>query len=200
VRCYDSEYYQWKIRENPIQSGEIWLAEINDQFVGMKSMTPKSLLFEKRLIDAAETGDTFTHRDFQRRGIFTSLFESALKEQTLDATVAFTYGVANEQSRPAYEKRLNYGLLPIKVNRWVKPIKFWKTNGTRRAIATRPILTAYSNCVEWFAKLTTEKNVRIIKVTEFPSDCDELFGKLSRNYDALFVRDKQSLRKKPRLL
>src|SRR4030042_523775 len=114
TRSHEAEYYDWKCYHNPVRDGEMWLAEDGNVLVGIKSMTPKRIQIFAQAVAGAETGDTFTRPDYQRRGIFTGLFKAA-KEYGLDARIPFIYGLPNQTSLLGYERKLDYGEVPVKL-------------------------------------------------------------------------------------
>jgi len=126
IKSRGPRYYEWKCLQNPVMPGEMWLAEDGDTLVSMTSMVPKRLKILGRIVEGAETGDTYTRPDYQRRGIFTGLFQAA-REQGLDSRLAFIYGLPNDESLPGYVKKLNYAQVSVKLHHLVKVLDYKKT-------------------------------------------------------------------------
>jgi len=199
LRCYEPEYYRWKCHDNPVQQGEMWLAEDGDVLVGMKSMIPKRMKILGAEVDGAETGDTFTHPDYQRRGIFTGLFKTASQEDGLDTRVDFIYGVANEQSRPGYEKKLNYGQVPIRLRSWIKPMSMKQLLEIK--FNSSLLASFFSYVIEIINTVTgrigtagdAKSDISISQVSSFPDDINALWEQVAKSYDVMLTRSKAYL-------
>ena len=83
------------------------MAVSDEKVVGAVSVTPKHIWYKGSIINAAESGDTYTHPDFQHRGIFTAVVDTT-RRRAQDAGCSLVYGTPNEQSRPGYEKKLEF--------------------------------------------------------------------------------------------
>jgi len=79
-RSCEPEYYRWKLFDNPLRQGVFYLAYSDGKVVGMTTITPKRLCIGGKLIDGGEIGDTFTHPEWQRKGIFTTLVNLSREE------------------------------------------------------------------------------------------------------------------------
>lgn len=197
-RSCEPEYYEWKCWKNPMRLGEMWLAESGNTVVGMKSMTPKRVKILEAIVDGAETGDTFTHPDYQRRGIFTGLFKAA-RENGLDARISFIYGLPNENSLAGYEKRLDYAQIPIRLRGLIKPIF---PRQILKKMLTPPFLTTmFSPMLEVASRVIFRIGTRGIAKSDvsvhveqnFPNDIDTLWEQTSKNYDVMLVRTRDYL-------
>ena len=199
IRCYEPEYYRWKCYDNPVQQGEMWLAEDGDVLVGMKGMIPKRMKILGAEVDGAETGDTFTHPDYQRRGIFTGLFKAACQKRGLDTRVDFIYGVANEQSRPGYEKKLNYAQVPIRLRYWMKPMNMKqllevKLHSSLLAALFSPAIEIISTVISRIGTVGDAKSdISISRVSSFPDDIEALWEQVAYKYDVMLTRSKNYL-------
>jgi len=197
-RSCEPEYYEWKCYKNPILPGEMWLAEDGNTLVGIKSMTPKRIKILAAVVDGAETGDTFTHPDYQRRGIFTRLFKAA-KECGLDARIDFIYGLPNEISLLGYERKLDYAQVPIKLHTLVKPLKSKqvlkiKLRSPLLAVVLSPVIDAGSQAIFRIGMRGAAKSdVLIYTEPAFPEDIDTLWEQASKNYNVMLMRTKDYL-------
>lgn len=197
-RSCEPEYYEWKIWKNPAQLGEIWFAKSDNTVVGFKSMTPKKIKILDAIVEGAETGDTFTHPDCQRRGIFTGLFRSA-GEAGLDPKLDFIYGLPNEDSQAGYEKKLDYAQIPLGLYGMIKPVfllptlqKMLKPPFLGNILS--PVLGIGSRIIFKIGTMGVATSDIFVKVERnFPDDIDILWEKTSHNYDVMLVRTKDYL-------
>ncbi|MFC1964604.1 GNAT family N-acetyltransferase [Chloroflexota bacterium] len=198
IKSHEPEYYEWKCYQNPILPGEIWLAEDGDMLVGMKSMIPKMIKILGKVLEAAETGDTFTHPNYQRRGIFTALFKDARK-CGLDSRIGFIYGTPNRKSLPGYEKKLDYAQVPIKLHGLLKPLHPKQLLKTK--LHYSPLASILSPIVEIVSRAIFRIGVKGIARTgvfvytepAFPDDIDALWEQVSKDYDIILTRTKSYL-------
>jgi hypothetical protein len=193
VRSHSAEYYNWKCFRNPFRQGEIWLAENGRAVVGMKSMVPKRIKVLDKVVTGAETGDTFTHPDYRRQGIFTSLFKAAA-EGGLDLKLDFIYGTPNLNSLPGYEKKLNYARVPIELHTRVKIIESKKLLASRLRLSF--LASIIAPVIDTFARIMFDSGIRGIKKTDcritsistFPSGIDSLWNLTSGDFDVMIER------------
>ena len=199
VRCDEPEYHKWKCFDNPVEVGYIWLAEDSDKIVATASMTPKKMKILGREVLAAETGDTFTLPDYQRRGIFTSLVKSTTAE-AVKKGINFIYGLPNNNSLPGYVNKLHYGQVtsprlcylgrPLNIKKTLKQ----KFNSPLLAGVLSPPLQIVSRLIFKFVAIRTGKSsLSISQVSSFPEDIEKLWERVSANYDVILVRDKKYL-------
>lgn len=198
IRSTNPEYYEWKCYQNPFSSGEIWLAMDGSAIVGMTSMTPKRIMILGKIMAAAETGDNFTHPDYQRRGIFTTLFKVA-REYIIDSKISFIYGTPNHLALPPYEKRLDCAQVPITVRSLAKllyPKRLLEAKLGFAALASilSPFLAITSRAMLKVGLMCINKReIFVRQEPTFPDDIDTLWQRASRNYDVILVRTKEYL-------
>jgi len=99
----NTAYYKWKIFDNPLGKGMAWVAKDGGRVIGMRSLVLKG-------DGIYETGDTFIHPDYQRKGIFTRMFN--------DGEHYFAYGTPNYKSITPY-LRLGYRVAPIELRSYI---------------------------------------------------------------------------------
>jgi len=122
VRSCEADYYYWKCYQNPVQKGEIWLAETNNEIVAMKSVIPKEMLIRGEVVKVAEMGDSFTRPDYQRRGIFTELSKIS-RQSIIDKGIRLIYNTPTKAtSLPGYLNKLDHVRIPVTLQSMVKPI------------------------------------------------------------------------------
>jgi GNAT superfamily N-acetyltransferase len=107
IRSTSKEYYEWKILKNPYKRGRICLEYRGDTVAGSASITPKSVSVCGKTVVAAEIGDTFTHREFRRQGIFAAAVR-ACTDFAISEGIEVIYGTPNSQSLPGYKNKLSY--------------------------------------------------------------------------------------------
>jgi len=130
------EHFKWKLKENPAGPGFLTCAISGGEVVGTASITPKRIYYKNQIVVAGETGDTYSHPEFRKKLIQIkvvpskdvasppqksgylqkSIFGRLVHENTtraLKSGIQIIYGTPNKNSRPGYEKRLNYISHPI---------------------------------------------------------------------------------------
>ena len=100
---HDVEFFRWKHRENPFGVSPAWVACVDDQIVGYRTML--RWRFEQRdgSVDAVRAVDTATHPEHQGRGIFTTLTLAAIDDLRA-RSVSLVFNTPNDKSRPGYLK------------------------------------------------------------------------------------------------
>lgn len=98
-RNVDYETFKWKHLDNPVARSIIAFAFADGEMVGGRALQPT--LHSDALI--YQPCDTVTHPDYQRRGVFGSLTELALKQVDGDDYVILNF--PNNSSLPAYLKQ-----------------------------------------------------------------------------------------------
>lgn len=121
------EYFQWKIGQtNPAGAGYVSLALLDDEVVGIVSLTRKRLLINGRHVDGGEVGDTYTSARVRKgyrpaalslldsdpssyinRSIFGRL-ASEIRARAQSDGVKVIYGTPNANAHPGWTKRLGY--------------------------------------------------------------------------------------------
>jgi GNAT superfamily N-acetyltransferase len=189
-------YYGWKLLNNPVRKGQLCVAHFAEQVVGVASITPKRLLIMGKTEIGAEIGDTFTHPNFQRRGIFSRLVNLCLENAT-QKNIDFIYGTPNKQSLPGYEKNLGFSRIPnANVWRYIRPVNVQnvlfslpKTRPFAKIIG--PILDVLFKTVYAFQGIGSNgKGISVEQVAAFPEGIGRVWEKVSSNYDWILVRDK----------
>jgi len=199
VRSYEPEYYDWKCYKNPILPGEMWLAEDGDRLVAMRNFTPKRMKILGDVVIGAQMADSFTHPDYQRRGIFATL-SKAVRKSALDKGINFIYNVPTKgTSLPAHIKGLEHVLVPAGVRSLVhvisskQPLKA-RLRSRLLASAFSPVIDAVSQAIFRIGmKGVTKSGVLIYAEPSFPDDIDTLWEKVLNNYDVILARTKDYL-------
>ena len=191
---WSPEYFRWKLKENLAGEGFLTLAISDKEVVGTVSVTPKHVWYKGSIVDAAESGDTYTHPDFQRQGIFTTVVD-ATRKRAQDAGHSLVYGTPNDQSRPGYEKNLDFLTHPtfsLKVPTYVSKLPNLVEKNSPRIFGQ-----AMSKLVELFLYvlrkcwllLGKSAGISVKEVDSVGPEYDELWRKYREHNDFLLVRD-----------
>lgn len=197
-RSHEHSYFNWKLRSNPVKKGICAIVESDKKTVGMASITPKKMLFQKKLFTTAEIGDTFTHPDFQRKGIFSQVVNK-VRSISENENINFIYGTPNTNSLPGYKKKLNFDVLrSVDVKNFVYPINF--LNILQKKIKSKLIILPLSFILKqlfefknYFFKPKLNNTVFFEEIEVFPKIIDDLFKDLNLNYDFLTNRNSEYL-------
>ena len=195
ISCYSSEYYYWKFVENPIQCGELWIAESENTIVGIKSVTPKRIMISGNYMIAGEIGDSYTSQEFRGSGIFTILSETS-REKAIQQGVDFVYNTPNKNSRSLYEKKLDHAEIhSLSVRNLTRPLNYKLTlqgkygKGILSEYAAIVINMIFAILDRFVANNGKNDKIKVEKVSSFPEDISNLWIKESCNYDIAIVRD-----------
>lgn len=196
-RSCEAEYYRWKLLANPAGVGLFHVADDGGQVVGITTITPKRIQLRGKPTLGAEIGDTFTHPDYQRQGMFSALV-SLTREKASLARMEFIYGTPNDQSRPGYEKKLNFAQVPSsRVYNYVRPLNVAPVLSVHLgrpnvARLLAPVIGLAFHTVYRF-RSPGKKGVDISLVSEFPQDITDLFEHCASKYGWILRRDKEYL-------
>jgi len=188
------ELFRWKVHENPSGTGRLFLERHNDKVVGSTSLTPKSLLLSGQATLGAEIGDTYTHSDFRRQGIFGRGVHTCT-EFGLSQGVELIYGTPNENSLPGYEDKLDYLRCPkAKVVRLYKALSFrvigelisQKVGSTCIGKLLAPLYTTWESYTSTRVPGSSSQHVAVESLTRFPDGVDGAWG--DRANFAFFTR------------
>lgn len=200
VRSCESNYYEWKYFKNPIQDGRLWLAEDDNKIAAIKGVTPKKMKILSNIVNGGEMGDSFTQKNYQRRGIFTRISRVA-RESAFDDGVSFIYNTPNKDtSLPGYLKKLNHAPIPIKLHNLIMPINI--KNLLIKNLPIHSLSYVLSPIFETISKFMftinmygiKKNNIIISQLTgPFVDEVDTFYEKASVNYDIILVRNKDYL-------
>jgi predicted acetyltransferase len=200
MKVYGSiDLFNWKIQENYVSKGIINLIKDGTKIVATTSLTPKFLYFKGNIQIVAEIGDTYTHPDYQRKGLFSSLINQT-REDAEHKGISFIYGTPNEQSLPGYEKKANFKkinninvhsmLLPVNIS----PIVSSKLNWVLGNVIGYFYLI-YILCLYKLKKITNNKYSKkeVIEIETLPKDWDDFWEKAHVHHDFILTRDLKAI-------
>ncbi len=117
-----ADYYAWKLQLGSWLEGFIHLEQRDGRDAGSATVTGKPILVRGQEVLAFEIGDTYTHPDHRRKGVFLNAVNACVAYAT-DRGAKFIYGTPNDASLPGY----------------VAKAEFIQIEGLRIAILTRRI-------------------------------------------------------------
>lgn len=152
----------------------------------------------EKIVTGAQIGDTFTHPDYQRRGIFTNLLKATDKD-SLVRKMDFIYGAPNENALPVYERSLDYKRIPVMLRSMVKPL--FPGNFLKAKLRFAPLAAALSPLIAVASKIifaastksAARSSIIVTHEPSFPDDMDAFWDKAAKYYDVMLVRTKEYL-------
>ncbi|HPQ44612.1 MAG TPA: GNAT family N-acetyltransferase [Syntrophales bacterium] len=190
LRSIKPEYYEWKIVQNCFKRGQIYLEKQDGIIAGSTTITPKKIsCFGEELL-AAEIGDTFTHPDYRKRGIFSRGVKSCTRF-AISQGIEVIYGTPNSQSLPGYQNKLGYPTCSyVKVNNLIKNLKILMPTikSIVKLILLRDIQDQYQSLIalwqQWVSQLfifrskghLPKESFDICLIDKFKHEIDGLWG------------------------
>lgn len=186
------EYYNWKYFDSPTKGEHQYarIAEDKGKIVGLLAATCKKMKVGERVIKCAEIGDIFTHPEYRRQGIFTTLGKELCAELE-DAGISLIYVRPNENSYPGLVSKL-YFEKAFYLKSMVLPLHVGKLLGHKMHLPS------------WFEKLIDRITVKVIykakepllsseitisRVTHFDKDVSTVWESVSHDHDVMIVKD-----------
>ncbi len=107
----DANYYEWKIASDMPIKGDICLEYDGDIVKGSAVLSPRKVVVRGKVLTSAHCGDTFTHPEYRRQGVFSRCVREAVSHAK-NIGVDVIYGTPNDQSLPGYENKLGFPRAP----------------------------------------------------------------------------------------
>lgn len=98
-----ASFFRWKHMQNPFGASFAWVAEVDGQVAGFRTLLRWRFERDGALLEAVRAVDTATHPAHRGAGIFRRLTEHAVAELER-ADIDFIFNTPNDQSRPGYLK------------------------------------------------------------------------------------------------
>jgi GNAT superfamily N-acetyltransferase len=195
-RKYDREKWlrrwRWMYQQNPAGKPVIYLAEDDGKIVGQYAIVPVRMKIGEVNTLSAISLDTMTHPDYRGQGIFTALstwvFDDAGKRG-----IDTIYGMPNKMTSWHQKYWLEVGPKSL----LIKPLK--TKNILSKSIHNKflvNILTPVLNLIMklFFATAKAEANgLTITKVPSFDERVEDLWKRVSNDYEIIVIRDKKYL-------
>lgn len=204
-RSTSKEYYEWKIFKNPYQQGKVYLECKEGIIVGSTTITPKKISIWGKELIAAEIGDTFTHPEYRRQGIFSRGVNACTKFAISEGITAI-YGTPGPLSLLGYQNKLGYppcpftrvshmtkhrGILLPAIRSIAKLVLHLRLNPNKDLFLSM-LKHRFSRSIYFRSKETIRKEpFDILTVGKFTDEMDGLWG--SPRYLFFTIRDKTYL-------
>ncbi len=191
--------FDWKIFKNPNGTGTVYTFNSNGTVASSASITQKLLIAHKSILKSAEIGDTFTHQDFQRKGLFANLVNQA-SHDALSSDIKLIFGTPNNQSLPGYLKKTGFQIIEsLKVRSWRLPTSLFFLKQKYKWLPSF-ILITLNFWLEPFYKisiflinLASPRNLSIETASKPPEDWEQFITEFHDGYDLVFCRSKDHL-------
>jgi len=191
-------FFHWKIVKNYIQPGIINLIKDGNIIASTTSITPKLLVYKGEFVHAAEIGDTYTHPDYWRQGMFAKLVNQTKKDAENNG-INFIYGTPNELSLPGYQKKANFIIIKnLHVRSFVFPINIgpsfqkkchWLLGSLAGNVFSIFSYTYFKikKCINFY-----EKSIVIEEINCVPLDWNNFWKQAQEAYDFIINRNDEA--------
>jgi hypothetical protein len=191
--------FHWKITDNYIQPGIINLIKDGDRIVSITSITPKLLVYQGKIINVAEIGDTYTHPDYRRQGMFSLLINQS-KTDAEKKDIQFIYGAPNKLSLPGYKKYANFDIIPnFTIRSLVFPVNIRPIVKKRSNWVIANIIGSLSSIFTFiyfkskYILCSVEKHIVVEEIKDIPTDWNGFWNNASKKYEFIINRDTEAI-------
>jgi N-acetylglutamate synthase-like GNAT family acetyltransferase len=196
---YDREQWmrrwQWMYRANPSGVGVVCLAEHDGRIVGQAAEVPMTMKIGSESVLASLGLDAMTHPDYRHQGMYAALVKARRAESKARGILA-TYSFPNAVSYIVGQKLEACEI--AKMQKVVRPLNWW--NALRIQTKNRALLTIggvagglLDTLFFRSRKTPIPKGLTIAQVPCFDERIDELWEKVSDQYQIMVMRNKQYL-------
>ena len=169
-----------------------------DQMAAFYGIVPVRMRVDGRDVMGAQSLDSMTHPDFQRRGLFAKLGLLAYRETCKDVPVVF--GFPNESALPPRAAKLGWVMLRP-VPRFGLLLRDPPLPGKLRSPALAPLVDAAMSGLRWRTRvsewgafaLAKGRGLRIQAEAGIPADVDTLWQDVRDDYRVSVTRDQAYL-------
>ncbi|MCK4417885.1 MAG: GNAT family N-acetyltransferase [Candidatus Latescibacteria bacterium] len=195
--AFDEQEWDWKYSHNSVRSARIFLVESDGMIVGTRPGICLPSKVMDQVVTAGIYADVMTHPDFRRLGIFSTLVREAFEKMNKEG-IGLVFSFPNENSYPGLVKlgwthicSVPLLVMPLNFNNLVR--KYTKITALQKlASLLLGLLFKGLNLREGVGK-TDCGDIVIQKIHSFDSRFDELWHKVSYQYDIAVVRDRRYL-------
>ncbi len=203
------EYWSWKYASSPY--GHLTaVAECDGQLIGSMGLSLVKMKAGPLEILGSQAADLIVHPEFRRQGIFLAIGRFLLKEAEKNGVVV-TYGFPNEQARSGHLKygwfdvcevprlfkpvNMNNAMDVFEGNRMIRILSQHKTSKTitnfvlKEILSLASILARASN----LNRKSGLQNLKIRQVNSFDDRVDNLWDRVSKDYEISVVRNRHYL-------
>ena len=185
--------WNWKYKNNPAGNPVIWVALAGDKLVANYAVIPVKMKIGDEIIEASQSVDTMTHPEYQGQGIFLELTRQVFSDAGKQGK-DIIYGFPNKMTSWHQKNWLDVGELYA----MMKPLNLKGILGIlvhNRLIIN--ILAAVGNLVINLisrVKIPPEVDgLKINRISSFDERINDLWQKVSNDYQIMVVRDKEYL-------
>lgn len=189
--------WHWMYWENPVGDGCIWVADDNGRIVGHSAAIPIMIKMGEKTIRGRIGSNSMTHPDYRRQGMY-PIINKHRNAELAKSGIHISYDFGGKS--PTYPIDVKYfGAFTIGTTKaLVKPYNWRNTLHTK---FTNPLLvtlgTIGGNIVQnvfYRAKKTpAEQGLSIVNTTQFDSRINDLWSRVSDQYQIMVVRSKDYL-------
>ena len=122
ARSMEPDYYVWKYADNYRGKPVAWIAEHENQIIGMLGLIPKRFQLDGREVLCGEMVDAFIDPRYRGSGVFQELTHRVIS-QSREHDYDLLYGSPNKISLPIWTKLYGFRLL-FEYRSLVRPIRF----------------------------------------------------------------------------
>jgi len=192
-------FFHWKIVDNYIQPGIINLIKDGNKIASTTSVTPKLLVCKGEEIKVAEIGDTYTHPDYWRQGMFSLLINQTRKDAEKKG-INFVYGTPNKLSLPGYQKKANFNIIQnLHVRSLIFPVNI-KPNIQKRShwIPGSIIGSIVSIFSYFYFKIKNiffflDKTLVVEEINQVPHDWSNFWNQAKQEFEFIINRDAKAM-------
>jgi len=180
------DFYRWKYFGNPLGEAIVGIATAGEAVVSVVAATPKRILISGTPVVAYELGDFLTDESYRKRGLFSQLIERVCSEVTTRSPLVYVR--PNENSYPILANKLGFREVQrIDARRFVIPSH---TIARKTGV---PVGLLQLTGMDWFVRSRSiprvSSGVRVVSVTRFENEIDQLWQRASSAFDFALVRD-----------
>ena len=187
--------WKWMFQANPAGAPVIWFAESNGKLVGQYPVNRMKMKIGNEILNGSQMMALMTHPDYQRQGIFLALAKQALSDAGSKG-FDITYGFPNKLAFPGHIKS-GYSDVGA-ISAMIKLLNC--KNILRKYITNRLLLeicaVSMSSIIRLVYRTGKAPNVdalTITRVSSFDERINDLWEKVSNDYEIMVVRDKEYL-------
>lgn len=193
----ETNYFFWKLIKNKSEEGFINCYLENKKIIATASITPKTLVLNNKQHIVGEIGDTYVDKKYSGRGLFLNLVNKSLKDSK---KLYFIYGTPNQLSLPIYIKILNFKFLNfLDINSYVFILSIKKILKTKIGKSLATVFDLFFKKIVQLklffldVKYFFLKKYEFEEINSFNIEFDEFWNKSSKEWDFIFMRDKNML-------
>jgi hypothetical protein len=189
------EWWRWLYRKNPTGKGYIWVAEDSGKIIGQSA----SIFFAMKMADRTLTvwmgTDNMTHPNYRRQGVYRAVFDN--KKREIEKHGFHTrFGFPNANARIAQKSIDNLDIAKLRI--MVKPLN-WKnllqSKTNKKAVVGIGAVSGpvFQRILYGEKKAPVFEGLAINRVSYFDGRIDELWNKVSSQYQIMVVRKAEYL-------